>query len=464
MQQYYLAIDIGASSGRHILGSVQDGKIVLEEIHRFPNGMSEKNGHRCWDVDKLFQEILTGMKKCKELGKIPVSVVIDTWAVDFVLLNEKDERIGDAVGYRDSRTEGMDEEVYRIIPEEELYGRTGIQKQIFNTIYQLMAVKKQSPEQLEQAKTFLMIPDYFHFLLSGVKAVEYTNASTTQLVSPDTFDWDKELMERLGYPTDIFPDIVKPGTVLGDLTEEIATQVGYSCKVVAPATHDTGSAVLAVPASDSDFLYISSGTWSLMGVERRSADCSHKSKVRNFTNEGGYERRFRYLKNIMGLWMIQSVKKELNDQYSFAELCDLAAKADFSSRVDVNDASFLAPENMIVAVQEMCRKTGQAVPETPGEIASCIYQSLADSYCETVQEIEEMSGRTYSRIHIVGGGSNAVYLNELTAKATGKEVYAGPGEATAIGNLAAQMLQDGVYSSVEEVRTAIGVSFDMKKY
>ena len=464
MQQYYLAIDIGASSGRHILGSVQDGKIVLEEIHRFPNGMSEKNGHRCWDVDKLFQEILTGMKKCKELGKIPVSVGIDTWAVDFVLLNEKDERIGDAVGYRDSRTEGMDEEVYRIIPEEELYGRTGIQKQIFNTIYQLMAVKKQSPEQLEQAKTFLMIPDYFHFLLSGVKAVEYTNASTTQLVSPDTFDWDKELMERLGYPTDIFPEIVKPGTVLGNLTEEIATQVGYSCKVVAPATHDTGSAVLAVPASDSDFLYISSGTWSLMGVERRSADCSHKSKVRNFTNEGGYERRFRYLKNIMGLWMIQSVKKELNDQYSFAELCDLAAKADFSSRVDVNDASFLAPENMIVAVQEMCRKTGQAVPETPGEIASCIYQSLADSYCETVQEIEEMSGRTYSRIHIVGGGSNAVYLNELTAKATGKEVYAGPGEATAIGNLAAQMLQDGVYSSVEEVRTAIGVSFDMKKY
>ena len=464
MQQYYLAIDIGASSGRHILGSVQDGKIVLEEIHRFPNGMSEKNGHRCWDVDKLFQEILTGMKKCKELGKIPVSVGIDTWAVDFVLLNEKDERIGDAVGYRDSRTEGMDEEVYRIIPEEELYGRTGIQKQIFNTIYQLMAVKKQSPEQLEQAKTFLMIPDYFHFLLSGVKAVEYTNASTTQLVSPDTFDWDKELMERLGYPTDIFPEIVKPGTVLGNLKEEIATQVGYSCKVVAPATHDTGSAVLAVPASDSDFLYISSGTWSLMGVERRSADCSHKSKVRNFTNEGGYERRFRYLKNIMGLWMIQSVKKELNDQYSFAELCDLAAKADFSSRVDVNDASFLAPENMIVAVQEMCRKTGQAVPETPGEIASCIYQSLADSYCETVQEIEEMSGRTYSRIHIVGGGSNAVYLNELTAKATGKEVYAGPGEATAIGNLAAQMLQDGVYSSVEEVRTAIGVSFDMKKY
>ena len=464
MQQYYLAIDIGASSGRHILGSVQDGKIVLEEIHRFPNGMSEKNGHRCWDADKLFQEILTGMKKCKELGKIPVSVGIDTWAVDFVLLNEKDERIGDAVGYRDSRTEGMDEEVYRIIPEEELYGRTGIQKQIFNTIYQLMAVKKQNPEQLEQAKTFLMIPDYFHFLLSGVKAVEYTNASTTQLVSPDTFDWDKELMERLGYPTDIFPEIVKPGTVLGNLTEEIATQVGYSCKVVAPATHDTGSAVLAVPASDSDFLYISSGTWSLMGVERRSADCSHESKVCNFTNEGGYERRFRYLKNIMGLWMIQSVKKELNDQYSFAELCDLAAKADFSSRVDVNDASFLAPENMIAAVQEMCRKTGQAVPETPGEIASCIYQSLADSYRETVQEIEEMSGQTYSRIHIVGGGSNAVYLNELTAKATGKEVYAGPGEATAIGNLAAQMLQDGVYSSVEEVRTAIGVSFDMKKY
>lgn len=463
MEKYYLAIDIGASSGRHILGSVQDGKMQLEEIYRFPNGMTKKDGHRCWDVQRLFREILTGMKKCAELGKIPESVGVDTWGVDFVLLDEQDHMIGDAVGYRDSRTAGMDEEVYKEVPLEELYHRTGIQKAIFNTVYQFMALKKQQPEYLQRAKTFLMIPDYFHFLLSGVKTVEYTNASTTQLLNPETFDWDRELMRRLGYPEEIFPEIAKPGTVLGNLKPEIAKEVGYSCKVVLPATHDTGSAVLAVPAEDDDFLYISSGTWSLMGIERRSADCSDASMAHNFTNEGGYERRFRYLKNIMGLWMIQSVKKELNDAYSFAELCTLASQADFPSRVDVNDEAFLAPDSMIQAVKDMCAKNGDPVPQTPGEIASCIYQSLAESYGCTVREIEELTGRTYSRIHIVGGGSNADYLNQLTAQATGKEVYAGPGEATAIGNLAAQMLQDGVYGSVEEVRRAIGASFAMKK-
>lgn len=462
MEKYFLAIDIGASSGRHILASVQNGRMQLEEIYRFPNGMVKKDGHRCWDVERLFQEILTGMKRCVELGKIPVSMGIDTWAVDYVLLDENDRMIGDAVGYRDSRTAGMDEEVYKIIPLQELYHRTGIQKQIFNTIYQLMAVKQQNPEYLEKARTFLMIPDYFHYLLSGVKTVEYTNASTTQLVSPGTFDWDWELMERLGYPKEIFPKISQPGALLGNLTPEIAAEVGFDCKVVIPATHDTGSAVLAVPAEDDDFLYISSGTWSLMGIERRTADCTDASMAHNFTNEGGYEHRFRYLKNIMGLWMIQSVKKELNDQYSFAELCTLAEEADFPSRVDVNDDAFLAPESMIQAVKEMCEKTGQAVPQTPGEIASCIYQSLAESYGRTVKEIEELAGRTYSRIHIVGGGSNADYLNQLTAKATGKEVYAGPGEATAIGNLAAQMLREGVYGTVEEVRKAIGDSFAMK--
>ena len=242
--KYYLAIDIGASSGRHMMAHLESGKMILEEIHRFSNGMKEKDGHLVWDVDQLFTEILAGMKKCAEIGKIPVSVGIDTWAVDFVLLDQAGNRLGDAVGYRDSRTAGMDELVYETIPEAE----KDLQKQIFNTIYQLKAVWQQHPEYLAQAQTFLMIPDYFHYLLSGKKVVEYTNASTTQLVDPETKNWDKNLMELLGYPSEIFPEIVLPGTDLGELTTDIQAQVGYNCRVVVPGTHDTASAGMAVPA------------------------------------------------------------------------------------------------------------------------------------------------------------------------------------------------------------------------
>ena len=252
MEQYYLAIDIGASSGRHILGHMEDGKMVLEEIYRFPNGMTEENGQRCWNVKALFRAILEGMKKCKKAGKSPVSMGIDTWAVDFVLLDKENKMLGDAVGYRDSRTAGMDEKVYEIIPEEKLYERTGIQKQIFNTIYQLMAVKSNNPEILEHAETMLMIPEYFNYLLTGEKASEYTNATTTQLVSPETKDWDYELIEMLGYPKQIFQKIKKPGTVLGNLTKEIQKEVGFDCEVVLPATHDTGSAVMAVPTNEDN--------------------------------------------------------------------------------------------------------------------------------------------------------------------------------------------------------------------
>ena len=465
MEQYYLAIDIGASSGRHILGHMEDGKMVLEEIYRFPNGMTEENGQRCWNVKALFRAILEGMKKCKKAGKSPVSMGIDTWAVDFVLLDKKNKMLGDAVGYRDSRTAGMDEKVYEIIPEEKLYERTGIQKQIFNTIYQLMAVKSNNPEILEHAETMLMIPEYFNYLLTGEKASEYTNATTTQLVSPETKDWDYELIEMLGYPKQIFQKIKKPGTVLGNLTKEIQKEVGFDCEVVLPATHDTGSAVMAVPTNEDNIIYISSGTWSLMGIERKEADCSEKSCEMNFTNEGGYAGRFRYLKNIMGLWMIQSVRHEYDDKYGFAEICQMAEEAkDFPSRVDANDECFLSPESMIEEVKDYCRRTGQKVPETLGEIATVIYTSLAECYAKTAKELEEMTGRTFSRIHVVGGGSNAGYLNELTARATGKEVHAGPGEATAIGNITAQMLKAEEFKSIEEARTTIHESFGIKVY
>ena len=462
--KYYLAIDIGASSGRHILAHLEDGRMVLEEVHRFPNGMVEKDGENVWDVDELFAQIKLGLKKCGELGKIPVSVGVDTWGVDFVLLDESGERIGNAVAYRDGRTKGMDEEVYKIISEDELYARTGIQKAIFNTIYQLMALKVKKPEQLAKAKTMLLMPDYFHYMLSGVAATEYTEATTGQLVSPDTKDWDMELIERLGYPKRIFRRMVTPGTVLGDLTEEVQAEVGFNCKVVEPATHDTGSAVIAVPTDSDDALYISSGTWSLMGTELAEANCSPESKASNLTNEGGYDYRFRYLKNIMGLWMIQSVKKEIGGDLGFGEICEMASKCSIASIVDCNDDRFLAPANMTKEVQDACRESGQQVPEGLAEVASVIYNSLAKCYAKTIKQIEGITGKTYDKIHIVGGGSNADYLNRLTARATGIPVYAGPTEATAIGNIAAQMMTAGELADLKAARACVFASFPINHY
>ena len=464
MEKYYLAVDIGASSGRHMLAGMKDGKMQLEEVYRFPNGMDNKNGTLCWDVDRLITEIKNGLKKCKEIGKIPVSMGIDTWGVDYVLLDKDDNILGDTVGYRDSRTEGMDEKVYEVIPQDDLYARTGIQKQIFNTIYQLMSVKESHPEYLEQAETILMIPDYFNFLLTGVKMNEYTEATTGQLISPKTNDWDYELIDMLGYNSRMFRPVSMPGTVVGDFTEDVQKEVGFNCTVVLPATHDTGSAVLAVPTNDDDAVYISSGTWSLMGIERKEADCSMESMKANFTNEGGYDHRFRYLKNIMGLWMIQSVKKEFTEDLSFAEICEMASKETIPSIVDCNDDCFLAPESMIEAVQKFCRDTDQPVPETVGEISSVIYNSLAKCYGDTVEEIEAITGKKYSTIYVVGGGSNAGYLNELTAKYTGRKVSAGPSEATAIGNIIVQMLHDGVFANLPEARTCVKESFDVKMY
>ncbi len=464
MTTYYLAVDIGASSGRHMLSHMEDGRMILEEIYRFPNGMVEKDGEKIWDVDRLFAEILTGMKKCAGLGKIPVSMGIDTWGVDFVLLDEQDERIGNAVAYRDGRTRDMDDEVYRIISEDVLYGRTGIQKQLFNTIYQLMALKVKRPEHLEKARTLLMIPDYFHFLLTGKKAQEYTNATTGQLMNPDTKDWDYKLIGQLGYPGKIFQEVHTPGYELGELKPEIANEVGFCCKVVLPPTHDTGSAVVAVPSNKEDVLYISSGTWSLMGTELPAADCSRGSRLHNLTNEGGYNYRFRYLKNIMGLWMIQSVKKELAPDMGFGEICEKASKCTIPSIVDANDDRFLAPENMTEEVQKACRESGQQVPEGIAEVASVIYNSLAECYAKTAEEIEALTGKKYTSIHIVGGGANADYLNRLTAKACDKTVYTGPTEATAIGNLAVQMIAAGELTGLKNARKCIFDSFEIKEY
>jgi rhamnulokinase len=423
-----------------------------------------KEGALCWNLEELFRNIKLGLKKCSELGKIPVSVGIDTWGVDFVLLDENHQMLGNSVGYRDKRTDGMDKLVSDVLSEEELYSRTGIQKQIFNTIYQLMAIKQNEPQLLTKAKKMLLLPDYFHYLLTGVAKNEYTNATTTQLVNAKTKQWDHELIKKLGYPEDLFGELVEPGSSLGYFTKAIQEELGFNCEVIVPATHDTGSAVVAVPSNSEDAVFISSGTWSLMGTERSEADCSIDSQSHNFTNEGGYNYRFRYLKNIMGLWMIQSIKKELNYELGYAELCKQAAKETIASIIPCNDSRFLAPESMVSEVKDACRESGQEVPETISQIAAVIYQSLAYCYHQTIGEIEDILGKKYSQVHIVGGGSNADYLNQLTAQVTMKTIIAGPMEATAIGNLAVQMIAKGMLGSLQEARDCIRQSFEVKEF
>ena len=461
---YYLAIDIGASGGRHILGCVRNDKIELEEVYRFENGMDEEDGTLYWNVNRLFDEIVAGMKKCKDIGKIPVSVGIDTWGVDFVLLDDNDNIIGKAVGYRDHRTDGMDEEVYKIIPEDELYLRTGIQKAIYNTIYQLMAVRKNHPEYLAEASSLLLMPDYLHYRLSGKKVSEYSEASTTQLLDPVKRDWDTNLIKLLGYPDKIFKKIVMPGTMIGSLTKEVREKVGYDCNVVVPPSHDTASAVLAIPQNDENTCYISSGTWSLMGVELDAPDCSEKSMKADLTNEGGYGGRITYLANIMGLWMIQSVRNKLAPKMSYGKLCEDASKETIKSIVDCQDSSFLSPDDMVEAVKDFCRKTGQEVPDTLPKLAAVIYNSLAKCYADKLTLIESMTGVHYDKINIIGGGSNADYLNRLTAQSTGRQIVAGPSEATSIGNILSQMIQKGEFPDVKSAKECVKRSFEVKVY
>lgn len=456
MNKYYIAVDIGASSGRLIAGWLDGGKMKTEEMHRFDNGAVSKNGHLCWELDKLFGEIKAGLKKCADAGVIPETVGIDTWGVDYVLLDENGEIIGDTVAYRDSRTDGMVEKAAKTVSQDEQYERTGIQPQVFNTVYQLMAAK----DELKKAKRLLFVPEYLNYLLTGVMMTEYTNATTSGLVNAETKDWDFDIIDRLGYPREIFGKIHMPKTSVGILKPEIEKEVGFSCDVILPCTHDTGSAVLAVPSNDNA-LYISSGTWSLMGCESMTPELSQDSRKLGFTNEGGYGYRFRYLKNIMGLWMIQSVRRELNKKYSFDELCDMARQSDFNEIIDVNDKAFLAPDSMINAISDYCKMRGMRIPQSIGDTVRCIYRSLAKCYAETVSGMEKKLGVSFGTVNIVGGGSKDCYLNELTAEYTGKPVTAGPTEATAIGNLLVQMIAAGEIKDLAEGREIIKSSFDI---
>ena len=460
-KKYYLAIDIGASSGRHILGWLEDGKMILEEIYRFKNGAEKKGDKLVWNDKGLFDSVVEGIKKCREIGKIPVSIGIDTWGVDYALLDENDNLIDEIYSYRDDRTLEVIDEVHSIVSEDEAFERTGIKKQVFNTIYQLYCDKKSG--KMAKAKSFMMVPDYLHFLLTGVKKNEYTNASTTGLMNAKTREWDVEIIERLGLNKDLFMPLSLPGSSVGELKAEIVEKVGFNATVYLPATHDTASAVMAVPNPNLP-LYISSGTWSLMGIETPNENTTKLANECGFTNEGGYNKSVRFLKNIMGLWMVQCIKKEYDDKYSFVDFVDLAKNVEnFHSIVDVNDLSFFAPESMVKAVQDYCRKTGQQVPETVGEIVLCVYESLAECYAKAVDQIEDITGVKFNEINIVGGGCQNVLLNELTAKATKRTVVAGPVEATATGNLIAQMLAIGDIKSLNEGKQIIKESFEIKE-
>lgn len=454
---YVLAIDIGASSGRHILGSIENGRLTLEEIYRFPNGAAMQGDMLCWDADALWQHILKGMKKCKDLGKIPASVGVDTWGVDYMLLDGAGKPLGPMAAYRDKRTE----KVLSRIPDDWLFARTGIAKQPFNTVYQLMS---EPADKLQKARRCLFVPDYFHYLLSGVMVNEFTESSTSALLNAGTGTWDAQVLEKAGIPLHLFPEApVKSGAVLGGLTAEVQAVVGYNCQVILPASHDTGSAYMAVPARDEHAVYLSSGTWSLLGVEMDHPNTSEDARMIGFTNEGAYDGRVRFLRNIMGLWMLQCIRHENDDRYSFAEMADMALAADYACTVDVGDNRFLAPASMTEEVKKALQEQGAPEPDLP-QLLHCVNKSLALCYAQAIADLETLSGKKFTSINIVGGGSQSKVLNQWTADATRLPVYAGPSEGTALGNVAAQLIALGKMQDLKEARARIREDFDIQVY
>ena len=453
MKTYYLAVDIGASSGRHILSHIENGKLVLEEIYRFENNLVADETGLVWDIDSLFAEVLCGIKKCKEVGKIPKSIAIDTWGVDYVLIDENRKEIKPCYCYRDSRTSTVIDEVESLVSPTELYAKTGIQKQYFNTIYQLYADKKNN--RLKNAKYFLMMPEYLSFKLTGVCKNEYTNATTTGLVNANAKTWDADIIYALGLTEVPFLPLSLPSSHVGFLSEDIQKAVGFNCAVLFAPSHDTASAVCACPMRDND-LYISSGTWSLIGTEITEPILSDNARQLNFTNEGGIDYRFRFLKNYMGMWLFQNIRRNLNKSMTYDEMMELAKNCGEYKYFDVNDNTLVAPKNMIDAIGKLIGS------DDLGFILNSAYHSLAKSYSEAVTEIEAVTGKRFNAIHIVGGGCQDKYLNALTRDYTGKSVTAGPIEATATGNIVSQIMRDKKIS-LAAARDLIKKSFDIKE-
>jgi rhamnulokinase len=466
----FIAFDLGAESGRAMLAAFDGEHLTLSEALRFPNVPVRVLGSLHWDVLRLFDDIKRGFAQVVQEHRASIaSVGVDTWGVDFALLGRDDELLGNPYHYRDGRTNGMLEEAFRLVPRETIFDRTGVQFMQINTLYQLLAMARHQSPALQNAATLLMMPDLFNFWLTGRKVCEFTDATTTQFYDPRARAWSRALFDDFGLPFQILPEIVEPGTVLGDLAGVVADEVGSEIvPVVAPACHDTGSAVAAVPSNGQDYMWISSGTWSVMGTQVSQPIINASSLTHNFTNEGGVARTFRLCKNVVGLWLVQQCRRtwaRAGDELSYDAMVELARKAPpFRSLIDPDHSEFLPPGDIPARIAAYCRQSGQPVPEEKGEIVRCALESLALKYRFQLERLEGLLGKQLATIHIIGGGTQNRLLCQFTADATGRQVIAGPVEATALGNVLMQALALGYLSSLSEGRQVIGKSFEPAFY
>ena len=465
-QKHFLAFDLGASSGRAILGTLDREILSLTEIHRFTNQMQLIRGHYFWNIFSLFNELKSGLQKCiKDHGIQPLSVSVDTWGVDFVHLDKTGMILSLPFAYRDSRTNTAMEDLFRIVPRKEVYRQTGIQFMQFNTLFQLYSMVREENPLVKITDRILFMPDALNYLFSGVAATEFSIASTSQMIIPGRCAWQKGLLQAVGIPDQFLGKIILPGTKIGVLTKDIAEETGsLQIPVIAVAGHDTASAVAAVPAENANFAYISSGTWSIFGIENPEPIISDKTEIMNFTNEGGVEGTTRFLKNIMGMWLIQECRRIWTGKvtYTWDEMVGMAKKSrPFKFLIDPDDSGFLNPGDMPGAIDRYCERTGQGKPASHAEIVRCIYDSLALKYRYTLDQIRSVSSRPIEKIHIIGGGANNLFLNQLTANVTGIPVVAGPAEATATGNMLMQARAMGMIASLGEMRQMVRKSFDL---
>ncbi|MCX7858971.1 MAG: rhamnulokinase [Chloroflexus sp.] len=467
---HFIAVDIGASSGRVILGRWDGSQMALTELHRFPNGMVERGGHLFWDINRLWHEVQHGLRQYAqtEHAALLASIGIDTWAVDYALLDERGVLIGDPFAYRDPRNEGIAEQVDQIIPPEELYERTGLQRLPFNTLYQLYAERQ--GDRLARAATMLLIPDLFHYWLTGQRVAEYTNATTTMFLAARQRVWATDVLARLGIPTHILPPLVMPGTRLGPLLPELQTALGLpaSVTVVAVGTHDTASAVAAVPHLDAQSAYISSGTWSLVGVERNEPLINATARQLNVTNEGGVYGTIRLLKNVSGLWLLQECQRRWHEEGLSLSWDDIVAQAAAApprrSLINPDAPEFLAVGDMPARIRDYCRRTGQPEPATVGELARCCLDSLALRYQQVIDALADLTGQTITTVRIVGGGSQNALLCQLTADACRRPVVAGPAEGTALGNILVQAIAMGYLPDLATARQVAAASVAQQRY
>lgn len=470
MGKYYLlAFDLGASGGRAILGTLSDGRLNLDEVHRFQNRMIQIHGSFYWNIFSLFDELKTGLRKCiSDFGVQPDSIGIDTWGVDYSLLNHEGQIIGLPYAYRDHRTDSAMESFFKLMPAKDVYNLTGTQFMQFNTLYQLFVSAKNKYSILDIADSLLFTPDTLNYLFTGIRKNEYTITSTSQLLKPGKPEWEKKLFKTAGISKKLVEEIIQPGNILGSLTESVCRETkSKPIPCIAVASHDTASAVASVPAIGGNWAYISSGTWSLMGIESPVPIVNERSRTLNFTNEGGVEGTTRFLKNIMGMWLIQECKRVWDQEWQLEwnELVQMSkAAAPFKSLINPDESVFLNPVSMPEAIRSYCLKTGQPAPETKGEITRCIYDSLILKYKHTLSQIESLTGEKIEKIHIIGGGAHNREINQLTANATVVPVFAGPTEATSIGNILYQAKGLGLVGSLEEIREIVRNSFEVAEF